>query len=700
MIRLSVSDEDAKLRVETRDGRITIALSELDYGTKLKVLDGKAQVERVPIAVLLTDGSYEDDYPTLAYGPDGSLWVAWIAYGDHSDHVYVRTFKGGDWKEPIGVTEQRGDRFRVRVVADAQGRTWVVWSEFVNGNWDLYGRSFINGSLSETVRLTEGPGPDIFHELVADRTGKVWLVWQSFRPEGDADICLRYLEKDQWSNVIVVSSSTVNDWEPSVAVSASGDVWVVWDSYDNGNYDVFARSYSKGELGRLIQVTKSPRFQAHAHAAFDRDDRLWIAWDEAETNWGKNWGFYFEGPGNPLYRSRKLKVACILTDGSIKEPAMDIMEAIPKHLRRYSQLPRIQADSEGRIWVFFRCRTGARLGFTTMAAGAKWEILATYYYGGKWYGPISLPNSVGRNDQGISTVLDGAGYVWSAWSTNNILFGGVTNPLGELPRNHDVYAAVLNLKGMHPERLVLKAFEEHTETVSPVHPEERANIAAIRNYQVEIAGKKYRIYRGDLHRHTDISQDGGGDGSLLDFYRYCMDAAALDFGAVTDHSNALQDYSWWRTMKSADLFLVPGFTPLFAYERSLVYPNGHRNVVFAQRVGVLSVGRSEQSAQRNTRPILYPYLKRNNGIAMPHSSATRMGTDWRDNDPEVEPLVEIFQGQCEIPMSTKAMKKRHTYAATDNIILDFRMNDAETGTLMRVLPRFHGRFRKECFLLI
>ena len=30
----------------------------------------------------------------------------------------------------------------------------------------------------------------------------------------------------------------------------------------------------------------------------------------------------------------------------------------------------------------------------------------------------------------------------------------------------------------------------------------------------------------------------------------------------------------------------------------------------------------------------------------------------------------------------KAMKKRHTYAATDNIILDFRMNDAETGTLM------------------
>ena len=27
-----------------------------------------------------------------------------------------------------------------------------------------------------------------------------------------------------------------------------------------------------------------------------------------------------------------------------------------------------------------------------------------------------------------------------------------------------------------------------------------------------------------------------------------------------------------------------------------------------------------------------------------HTSATGMGTDWRDNDPEVEPVVEIYQG--------------------------------------------------------
>src|SRR5579863_1700962 len=42
--------------------------------------------------------------------------------------------------------------------------------------------------------------------------------------------------------------------------------------------------------------------------------------------------------------------------------------------------------------------------------------------------------------------------------------------------------------------------------------------------------------------------------------------------------------------------------------------------------------------------MLYAYLKAFNGIVASHTSATAMGTDWRDNDPLVEPAVEIYQG--------------------------------------------------------
>jgi hypothetical protein len=88
---------------------------------------------------------------------------------------------------------------------------------------------------------------------------------------------------------------------------------------------------------------------------------------------------------------------------------------------------------------------------------------------------------------------------------------------------------------------------------------------------------------------------------------------------------------------------------MYAYERSVGYPEGHRNVVFAQR-GIRPLPRLPkvpEDAPFEPAPdtqMLYHYLTRFGGIAASHTSATSMGTDWRDNDAALEPIVEIYQG--------------------------------------------------------
>jgi hypothetical protein len=93
---------------------------------------------------------------------------------------------------------------------------------------------------------------------------------------------------------------------------------------------------------------------------------------------------------------------------------------------------------------------------------------------------------------------------------------------------------------------------------------------------------------------------------------------------------------------------------MFSYERSVPYPDGHRNVIFAQR-GIHTLPRLDPSrlgtaAEENRlehtpdTQMLYAYLKQFDGIVGSHTSATNMGTDWRDNDPNTEPVVEIYQG--------------------------------------------------------
>jgi hypothetical protein len=140
-----------------------------------------------------------------------------------------------------------------------------------------------------------------------------------------------------------------------------------------------------------------------------------------------------------------------------------------------------------------------------------------------------------------------------------------------------------------------------------------------------------------------------------------MDKSGAGHSAGGDSHNAGGDneYWWWYINKLTDVYFVPGrYTPLFGYERSATFPNGHRNIIHAYRNipivkfhfhgDVPEYWSTYEAASRdmveNETQLLYDDIRRTGGIAISHTSGTNMGTDWRDNDRDLEPVVEIYQG--------------------------------------------------------
>src|SRR5262249_43720917 len=122
--------------------------------------------------------------------------------------------------------------------------------------------------------------------------------------------------------------------------------------------------------------------------------------------------------------------------------------------------------------------------------------------------------------------------------------------------------------------------------VAPPRPDpsvaaEQAQTALANGYRPIVNGQRLRLAPGDFHRHTEISFDGRGDGPLVDGYRYSIDAAALGWVGCCDHDNGdAREYTWWLTQKFADAYLLGSkFIPMFYYERSVSYPEGHRNII-------------------------------------------------------------------------------------------------------------------------
>ena len=77
--------------------------------------------------------------------------------------------------------------------------------------------------------------------------------------------------------------------------------------------------------------------------------------------------------------------------------------------------------------------------------------------------------------------------------------------------------------------------------------------------------------------------------------------------------------------------------------------------------------------------LLYDYLKHFGGMCASHSSATGMGTDWRDNDPTVEPVVEIFQGYRQVYQSYEHLGAPRAAPKADRYSAGFIWNALAKG---------------------
>src|SRR3989442_8733546 len=78
--------------------------------------------------------------------------------------------------------------------------------------------------------------------------------------------------------------------------------------------------------------------EARPSAQYDRQGRLWIAWDEGDWNWGKDFGYQITESGRGLLDRRQVRVA-VLENGKLLEPRGSIVASVPEDLRQVFPQP-------------------------------------------------------------------------------------------------------------------------------------------------------------------------------------------------------------------------------------------------------------------------------------------------------------------------------------------------------------------------
>ena len=83
VVHLADVKDDAMLTVEPRNkdfAKTDVSVKELLTGEPKQLWGGAAVVRRISAAMPVVTAKTEDDFPAACYGPDGTLWLAYISY--------------------------------------------------------------------------------------------------------------------------------------------------------------------------------------------------------------------------------------------------------------------------------------------------------------------------------------------------------------------------------------------------------------------------------------------------------------------------------------------------------------------------------------------------------------------------------------------------------------------------------------------
>ena len=147
-----------------------------------------------------------------------------------------------------------------------------------------------------------------------------------------------------------------------------------------------------------------------------------------------------------------------------------------------------------------------------------------------------------------------------------------------------------------------------------------------------------RIYWGDPHWQTAFSD---GLRCPEELYAFARDEAFLDFGALSDHVEAITDRQWDYMTAVTNDFNAPGRFATLVGQEWTNFKFGHRNIYFRGDHGPVLRAIDPRC---DTLDRLWAALAGIEALAIPHHSANvMMGVDWSLGwNPRFEKAVEIY----------------------------------------------------------
>lgn len=247
---------------------------------------------------------------------------------------------------------------------------------------------------SPDMRITWNAADDFSPSVSQARDGKIWVVWQTYRT-GDYEIFHKVYDPNKvnpWSADTRLTQSAGIDISPSVLYTADNKTWVAWSSRRTGNFEIYYKVYDGTSWTIDMKLTDNPSDDDFPFLMQTASGTIWLFWSSTRTGNGDI--FYKTSSDNGTsWTSEQQLISGSETDAS----------------------PSVTQANDGKIWLVWE---RDRAIYYEIYDGASWSSAQL----------VDTPPS-NTNDMHPSIAQNADGNMWVVFDSDRI-----NNPDGD-PQN-------------------------------------------------------------------------------------------------------------------------------------------------------------------------------------------------------------------------------------------------------------------------
>jgi hypothetical protein len=194
--------------------------------------------------------------PTIAIDSSANIYIGWQDERNsilNSDIFFANSTDGGlTWTDPnkkVNTDATTKTQRYPSIAAGVPGSVYLVWEDYRGADADIYFAKSTNYGITWTdpnVGVNDTSPGHQFYPAIAEENGIISVVWEDLRESGvygpdiyfanSTDGGVSWLIPNKRVNSDL---NNVNQQKPSIVMSSTGIVYVVWEDERSGDRDVF-----------------------------------------------------------------------------------------------------------------------------------------------------------------------------------------------------------------------------------------------------------------------------------------------------------------------------------------------------------------------------------------------------------------------------------------------------------------------------